>query len=66
MASLYETFLGHGAHGRQFWRTTYRRDDPHDWFYGNIEDPNDRGYDAIRRVFLNTLLERSGLFPQHP
>jgi lysophospholipase L1-like esterase len=49
---LHEAFLGHGSHCRQFWRATYRADDPHYWFYDNIEDPNDRGYDAIRRLFL--------------
>ena len=49
LVPLYETFLGHGSHCRQFWRATYRSDDPHFWFYTNIEDPNDRGYDAIRR-----------------
>lgn len=62
---LHETFLGHGSHCRQFWRSTYRPEDPHYWFYSNIEDPNDRGYDAIRRVFLNTILHntllRSGM-----
>ena len=61
---LYETFLGHGSHCRQFWRATYRKADPHYWFYTNIEDPNDRGYDAIRRVFLNTIVENSQLIPR--
>jgi hypothetical protein len=55
LVPLYETFLGHGSHCRQFWRSTYCRQDPHYWFYDNIEDPNDRGYDAIRRVFLNSI-----------
>ncbi len=59
---LYKTFLGHGAHCRQFWRTTYVSEDPHYWYYDNIEDPNDRGYDAIRRVFLNAIVEHSALF----
>ncbi|EAQ78696.1 SGNH/GDSL hydrolase family protein [Blastopirellula marina] len=58
---LYKTFLGHGAHSGQFWRATYVADDPHYWFYENVEDPNDRGYDAIRRVFLNTIVENSEL-----
>lgn len=58
---LHETFLGHGSHCRQFWRATYDREDPHYWFFSNIEDPNDRGYDAIRRVFLKTILENSSL-----
>ena len=60
---LHQTFMGHGAHCKQFWRSTYVREDPHYWFYDNIEDPNDRGYDAIRRVFMNTILQRSSLSP---
>ncbi len=56
---LHATFLGHGAHCRQFWRATYVREDPYYWYYDNIEDPNDRGYDAIRRIFLNTMVEQS-------
>jgi hypothetical protein len=61
---LHATFLGHGSHCRQFWRKTYCSDDPHYWYYHNIEDPNDRGYDAIRRVFLRTILEQSRLAPR--
>ena len=58
---LHRHFLGHGSHCRQFYRSTYVSDDPHYWFYSNIEDPNDRGYDAIRRVFLNTIVEKTTL-----
>lgn len=66
LVPLYKTFLGHGSHCRQFWRATYRSDDPHYWFYTNIEDPNDRGYDAIRRVFLNRIAEVSDQFGMTP
>ena len=58
---LYQTFLGHGSHCRQFWRETYDASDPHYWFFSNIEDPNDRGYDAIRRAFLVAMVEHSRL-----
>ncbi len=58
---LYETFLGHGSHCRQFWRAHYRSNDPNYWFYSNIEDPNDRGYDAIRRAYLNAVAEHTSL-----
>ncbi len=58
---LHETFMGHGSHATQFWRSTYVAEDPHYWFYENIEDPNDRGYDAIRRVFLNEIIDHSDL-----
>lgn len=61
LVPLHQTFLGHGAHCRQFWRSTYDKQDPHYWFYENIEDPNDRGYDAIRRVFLNTIADNTSL-----
>ncbi len=60
---LHQTFLGHGAHCRQFWRATYVASDPTYWFYENIEDPNDRGYDAIRRVFLNAILAHNRFAP---
>jgi lysophospholipase L1-like esterase len=58
---LHAAFLGHGSHCRQFWRSTYVASDPYYWYFDNIEDPNDRGYDAIRRVFLNEIVEHSGL-----
>jgi len=58
---LHRTFIGHGSHCRQFWRSTYVQEDPYYWFYENIEDPNDRGYDAIRRVFLNAIAEHTKL-----
>ncbi|MHB8867156.1 MAG: SGNH/GDSL hydrolase family protein [Pirellulaceae bacterium] len=52
LVPIHATFLGHGSHCTQFWREHYRPDDPHYWYATNIEDPNDRGYDALRRVFL--------------
>lgn len=58
---LHKTFLGHGSHCRQFWRSTYRWSDPTYWYYTNVEDPNDRGYDAIRRVYLNTIADNTQL-----
>ncbi len=52
LVPMRETFLGHGIHCTQFWREHYRSDDPHYWYAGNLEDPNIRGYDALRRIFL--------------
>lgn len=57
VVDLYAAFLGHGSHCRQFWRSTYDAEDPYYWYYDNIEDPNDRGYDAIRRAFLNAIVD---------
>lgn len=58
---LHRTFMGHGSHSQQFWRQNYDSSDPSYWYYTNIEDPNDRGYDAIRRVFLNTIIDNTTL-----
>jgi lysophospholipase L1-like esterase len=64
LVPIYEAFLGHGSHCRQFWRTTYNWKDPNYWYYSNVEDPNDRGYDAIRRSFLNVIVKNSQLRPR--
>ncbi len=55
---IYRAFLGHGIHCTQFWRSAYCGDDPHYWFDVNLEDPNPRGYDAIRRAFLLEIMKR--------
>ncbi|MBN1589197.1 MAG: SGNH/GDSL hydrolase family protein [Pirellulales bacterium] len=52
LVPMHDAFLGHGVHCAQPWREHYRRDDPTYWYGWNLEDPNDRGYDAIRRLFL--------------
>lgn len=55
LVDIHATFLGHGVTCRQFWRPFYDRHDPHYWYFDNLEDPNDRGYDAIRRLFLSAV-----------
>jgi lysophospholipase L1-like esterase len=52
LVNMHDEFLGHGIHCTQPWRQHYHLGDPHYWYYSNLEDPNDRGYDAIRRLFL--------------
>jgi hypothetical protein len=54
-------FLGHGIYSLQFWNRHYRSDDPRYWYWDNFEDPNNRGYDAIRRLFL---IEMAKVLPQ--
>ena len=56
---MHAEFLGHGIHCTQPWREHYRRDDPHYWYAWNLEDPNIRGYDAIRRLFLIEIAKQS-------
>ncbi len=57
LIDIYNTFMGHGLVCRQPWREHYHADDPHCWYYFNVEDPNDRGYDALRRLFLNAIVD---------
>lgn len=52
VVDIHSAFLGHGIHCTQFWRAHFDWRDPHYWFYVNLEDPNERGYDVIRRLFL--------------
>lgn len=52
LVDIHSAFLGHGIHCTEFWRKHYDKEDPHYWYYHNFEDPNPRGYDAIRRLFL--------------
>jgi lysophospholipase L1-like esterase len=52
LVRFHDAFLGHGIHCVQFWSSHYDSRDPHYWYYSNLEDPNERGYDAIRRLFL--------------
>ena len=52
LVDLRRAFLGHGIHSTQFWSKHYDASDPHYWFGENLEDPNERGHDVIRRLFL--------------
>lgn len=60
LVDIHGAFLGHGIHCAQFWRSFHDRSDPHYWFNENLEDPNDRGYDALRRLFLNEMARALG------
>jgi len=57
LVDIHTPFLGHGIHCRKFWLRHYHPDDPTYWYYLNIEDPDERGYDAIRRLFLNEMIK---------
>jgi hypothetical protein len=57
LVDIHSELMGHGVHFRKFWRSTYRPEDPHFWYQLILEDPNERGYDAIRRLFLLEMIE---------
>jgi len=56
LVNMHDLFFGHGIHSAQFWQPTYVSSDPHYWYWVNLEDPNERGYDALRRLFLNEIV----------
>jgi len=55
LVDMHALFLGHGIHCTDSRNPAYDADDPHYWYFRNLEDPNDRGYDALRRLFLNEM-----------
>lgn len=55
LVDVRETMLGHGIHYADTETPHHDPADPHYWYFTNLEDPNERGYDAIRRTFLNTI-----------
>ena len=57
LVDFYSAFLGHGIHCANRFNRNYQTEDPHYWYFNNLEDPNDRGYDAIRRLFLNEMVK---------
>lgn len=61
LIDIHREFLGRGIHCRQFWHRYYRSADPTYWYFDNLEDPHDRGYDAIRRMLL---IEMSRVLPK--
>lgn len=63
---MYGEFLGHGIHCTQPWQSHYRPHDPHYWYAWNLEDPNIRGYDAIRRLFLIEIAKHADEFAALP
>jgi hypothetical protein len=52
IVDVYSALLGHGLHCRDKGHPHYHPEDPTYWYFVNLEDPNRRGYDAIRRAFL--------------
>jgi lysophospholipase L1-like esterase len=57
LVNIHDPFLGHGIHCRKFWGKYYCPSDPHFWYALILEDPNIRGYDAVRRLFLLEIIK---------
>jgi hypothetical protein len=59
LVPLHQLFLGHGQNCIYPWDPHYCSKDPHYWYWKNLEDPNARGYDAVRRQFLIEIAKRA-------
>ena len=59
---IHDAFLGHGIHCSDFWRSHYCRKDPTYWYGENLEDPNIRGFDVVRRLFLRAIIQQKTFF----
>ncbi len=57
LVNIHDPFLGHGLNCKKFWIKHYRFSSPHYWYHINVEDPNIRGYDVIRRLFLLEMIK---------
>jgi lysophospholipase L1-like esterase len=63
LVNIHDPFLGHGINCRKFWGKYYRPYDPHFWYALILEDPNTRGYDAVRRLFLLEIIKAYVMYP---
>lgn len=55
LVDIHSEFLGHGIHHAQANSAHYRPEDASYWYFANLEDPNDLGYEALRRIFLREM-----------
>jgi hypothetical protein len=66
LVPMHAEFLGHGIHCTQPWRSHYHLADPHYWYAINLADPNIRGYDALRRLFLIEIAQQAARLSRLP
>jgi len=55
LVDIHAAFLGHGIHCTDRRNPYYHAADPSYWYFENLEDPNEIGYEAIRRLFLKEM-----------
>lgn len=61
LVDMRRAMLGHGIHYTDTSNPYYDPADPTYWYCSNLEDPNDRGYHAIRRAFWDSIATELGL-----
>lgn len=55
LVDVHKLFLGHGIHCTDRTSPNYCAADPHFWYRADVQHPNERGHDAIRREFLRVM-----------
>ena len=60
LVDIHAAFLGHGVACASPQNQFYHKNDPRYWYFENVEDPNERGYDALRRLFLREMAATLG------
>jgi len=58
---IHDIFLGHGLFHDDPDNPYYDATDPTYWYFINLEDPNDLGYQAVRRVFWEAIATDLGI-----
>jgi lysophospholipase L1-like esterase len=60
LVDVHGAMMGHGIHYNDQSHPNYSADDPSYWYCANLEDPNDKGYSAIRDAYwekIETVLQ---------
>jgi lysophospholipase L1-like esterase len=60
VVDMHAAMLGHGIHYSDSTNMYYSASDPTYWYCANLEDPNDRGYNAIRGAFWSAISTKLG------
>lgn len=60
LVDIHAVFMGHGFRIPEGWGPNAQRSGAPCWYHANIEDPNDMGYDAIRRLVLTEMIRVLG------
>jgi lysophospholipase L1-like esterase len=61
LVDVHAAMLGHGLHYNDESHPRYDATDPSYWYCANLEDPNDKGYAAIREAFWTSVAVRLNL-----
>ena len=55
LIDMHRLFMNHGLASSEGNTDKARQADPNYWYFGNVEDPNDRGYQTLYGLFLDEI-----------